>query len=84
MAFRYHSTSKQFVGAFRSAVVEAFIPYVASAILLTILDSELRAWVETKRNEYMTDVGEFHHLCDHAIDRARFTVLRHNCKKPKG
>ena len=55
MAFRYHSTNKQFVGAFRSAVADtdrltegtAFIPYVASAILLRILDSELRAEMNT-------------------------------------
>ena len=51
MAFHYHSTIKQFVEAFRSAVADtdrltegkAFIRYVASAMLLRILDSEIRA-----------------------------------------
>jgi hypothetical protein len=84
----HYGTIKQFVEAFRSAIADAnrltkgkaFIPYVASAMLLRMLDSELHAWVEIKQNEYMTDgnaidmeLTDFHRLCDLAIDKARFT-----------
>ena len=60
----HYGTIKQFVEAFRSVIADTnrltkgkafIIPYVASAMLLRMLDSELHAWVEIKQNEYMTD-----------------------------